>query len=154
MEFRRVLFFFSSRRRHTRYWRDWSSDVCSSDLVQVQMLLDGVRPTRELGRHQFAPCTQPEGHHTSVLRPELPADEALRLQRSDGVAHRGLGEAELPGKLADPAELDVMMEQVDEELGPYRAQAILLRPLTKQDPEGLAEPLERGDDLGVHAPVL
>src|SRR3712207_2116116 len=27
------LFFFSSRRRHTRYWRDWSSDVCSSDLA-------------------------------------------------------------------------------------------------------------------------
>src|SRR5215217_9228667 len=25
--------FFSSRRRHTRYWRDWSSDVCSSDLT-------------------------------------------------------------------------------------------------------------------------
>src|SRR3712207_6911486 len=24
--------FFSSRRRHTIYWRDWSSDVCSSDL--------------------------------------------------------------------------------------------------------------------------
>src|SRR3712207_8263782 len=28
-----MIFFFSSRRRHTRYWRDWSSDVCSSDLV-------------------------------------------------------------------------------------------------------------------------
>src|SRR5579885_2170184 len=27
------LFFFSSRRRHTRSKRDWSSDVCSSDLV-------------------------------------------------------------------------------------------------------------------------
>src|SRR3712207_8180459 len=27
--------FFSSRRRHTRYWRDWSSDVCSSDLELV-----------------------------------------------------------------------------------------------------------------------
>src|SRR3712207_4844621 len=27
------VFFFSSRRRHTRYWRDWSSDVCSSDLA-------------------------------------------------------------------------------------------------------------------------
>src|SRR5437879_13912617 len=26
------LFFFSSRRRHTRYIGDWSSDVCSSDL--------------------------------------------------------------------------------------------------------------------------
>src|SRR5690625_938070 len=27
-----MLFFFSSRRRHTRWPRDWSSDVCSSDL--------------------------------------------------------------------------------------------------------------------------
>src|SRR3712207_2114847 len=30
------FFFFSSRRRHTRYWRDWSSDVCSSDLVRIE----------------------------------------------------------------------------------------------------------------------
>src|SRR5258707_5769015 len=29
-----MFFFFSSRRRHTRYWRDWSSDVCSSDLFR------------------------------------------------------------------------------------------------------------------------
>src|SRR6266508_598008 len=28
----KILFFFSSRRRHTRWPRDWSSDVCSSDL--------------------------------------------------------------------------------------------------------------------------
>src|SRR5690554_7618509 len=28
------FFFFSSRRRHTRCGRDWSSDVCSSDLTQ------------------------------------------------------------------------------------------------------------------------
>src|SRR5690349_23473532 len=27
-----IFFFFSSRRRHTRSLRDWSSDVCSSDL--------------------------------------------------------------------------------------------------------------------------
>src|SRR3712207_8501697 len=31
------MFFFSSRRRHTRYWRDWSSDVCSSDLEEVRV---------------------------------------------------------------------------------------------------------------------
>src|SRR3712207_9284438 len=30
--YRTKVFFFTSRRRHTRYWRDWSSDVCSSDL--------------------------------------------------------------------------------------------------------------------------
>src|SRR3989442_5521756 len=28
-----IVFFFSSRRRHTRCGRDWSSDVCSSDLA-------------------------------------------------------------------------------------------------------------------------
>src|SRR3712207_3846705 len=32
------MFFFSSRRRHTRYWRDWSSDVCSSDLSGEYLL--------------------------------------------------------------------------------------------------------------------
>src|SRR3712207_9253409 len=31
-----LFFFFSSRRRHTRYWRDWSSDVCSSDLRRAR----------------------------------------------------------------------------------------------------------------------
>src|SRR6201994_5158813 len=31
-----VFFFFSSRRRHTRCSRDWSSDVCSSDLQKLQ----------------------------------------------------------------------------------------------------------------------
>ena len=36
---RRKIGFFSSRRRHTRYWRDWSSDVCSSDLRQKAVLL-------------------------------------------------------------------------------------------------------------------
>src|SRR5260370_36773575 len=31
-----VFFFFSSRRRHTRFKCDWSSDVCSSDLALLQ----------------------------------------------------------------------------------------------------------------------
>src|SRR5690349_22368455 len=31
------FFFFSSRRRHTRSLRDWSSDVCSSDLGRVSL---------------------------------------------------------------------------------------------------------------------
>src|SRR6266496_5892610 len=33
------FFFFSSRRRHTRSLRDWSSDVCSSDLERVGRIL-------------------------------------------------------------------------------------------------------------------
>src|SRR5271165_6372277 len=31
-----MCFFFSSRRRHTRFSRDWSSDVCSSDLLRYR----------------------------------------------------------------------------------------------------------------------
>src|SRR5215510_1841110 len=40
-----VMFFFSSRRRHTRWPRDWSSDVCSSDLGagKPEHMLNGSR---------------------------------------------------------------------------------------------------------------
>src|SRR2546422_7909329 len=42
-----LFFFFSSRRRHTRCSRDWSSDVCSSDLVaEVDSLLARERGGR------------------------------------------------------------------------------------------------------------
>src|SRR5690606_40970553 len=34
-------FFFSSRRRHTRFSRDWSSDVCSSDLARARRACAG-----------------------------------------------------------------------------------------------------------------
>src|SRR3712207_8566506 len=62
---RRYVFFFSSRRRHTRYWRDWSSDVCSSDLeLSMSTILDaasGIVPTKywhrlEDGRIQCDVC--------------------------------------------------------------------------------------------------
>src|SRR5256885_6765815 len=42
-----LLFFFSSRRRHTRLQGDWSSDVCSSDLFfgdTGHLLVTGVEP--------------------------------------------------------------------------------------------------------------
>src|SRR3712207_6385238 len=42
------FFFFSSRRRHTRYWRDWSSDVCSSDLSRSA--LDFLDAPKRLSR--------------------------------------------------------------------------------------------------------
>src|SRR5690606_40188862 len=48
------FFFFSSRRRHTRFSRDWSSDVCSSDLGPVDRgarTLDRVAQGLGDGRH-------------------------------------------------------------------------------------------------------
>src|SRR3989338_10595301 len=46
----KVLFFFSSRRRHTRWNCDWSSDVCSSDLdmggkVEMKILIERALET-------------------------------------------------------------------------------------------------------------
>src|SRR5256885_2709917 len=40
------MFFFSSRRRHTRLQGDWSSDVCSSDLFVVRRLANLASPLR------------------------------------------------------------------------------------------------------------
>src|SRR5437870_9648069 len=51
------FFFFSSRRRHTRWPRDWSSDVCSSDLLRKVS-----PPTTALG------TGKPEGHDRRVCR--------------------------------------------------------------------------------------
>src|SRR5690349_22636039 len=58
---RRNCFFFSSRRRHTRSLRDWSSDVCSSDLAvrrgvgalhfECGTACFDLEERREFGRH-------------------------------------------------------------------------------------------------------
>src|SRR5437868_15210425 len=49
---RYVIFFFSSRRRHTRSKRDWSSDVCSSDLFP-RSYVDVNREPYELDPRMF-----------------------------------------------------------------------------------------------------
>src|SRR5690625_3679090 len=71
-----VLFFFSSRRRHTRWPRDWSSDVCSSDLPAA----DEHGPVRARG----VPL-DPEDLHGS------PPDDARGRRRRRGPAGRPEG---------------------------------------------------------------
>src|SRR5690606_41095677 len=60
--------FFSSRRRHTRFSRDWSSDVCSSDLAGAAG--DGRVHDHLRRRHDDhvgqAATLQPAGHDTTV----------------------------------------------------------------------------------------
>src|SRR5438445_10862529 len=84
------VFFFSSRRRHTRYWRDWSSDVCSSDLY--------LREAEELARTLDDPrrlgwvSAYMSGHH---LHTGGHATEVRTLaQRVDAIAER-LGDVPL-----------------------------------------------------------
>src|SRR6266550_6775314 len=49
------FFFFSSRRRHTRCSRDWSSDVCSSDLTAPSRTFSDAAAARDYLRSRGAP---------------------------------------------------------------------------------------------------
>src|SRR5437763_5472071 len=59
------FFFFSSRRRHTRYIGDWSSDVCSSDLLDADVCL-ALHPGGVQERWNLV-----EGDQVPEQRPEL-----------------------------------------------------------------------------------
>src|SRR3989442_8510767 len=72
-----VFFFFSSRRRHTRCGRDWSSDVCSSDLPRD-------------GRHAGSRVAPVCGIVGFVLaRPDGRPEQAVLKRMADRIAHRG-----------------------------------------------------------------
>src|SRR5256884_3565418 len=64
-----VFFFFSSRRRHTRCSRDWSSDVCSSDLAPIwadfMTKATSISPYRDV-----KDFSMPDGVQSVVIDPE------------------------------------------------------------------------------------
>src|SRR2546430_5839231 len=64
-----ILFFFSSRRRHTRFDCDWSSDVCSSDLHALHKLTVALLPTLE--ESDIEEFLFPEGLPWKELRIDL-----------------------------------------------------------------------------------
>src|SRR3712207_9262928 len=70
----RTTGFFSSRRRHTRYWRDWSLDVCSSDLEERPGLRRGKAQVGCAQLGQLAPAPQ-SGQGEGRIGPRA-ADEA------------------------------------------------------------------------------
>src|SRR5690606_32131837 len=63
-------FFFSSRRRHTRFSRDWSSDVCSSDLEHEWEVVASGRPVdgNLLERRTFHPRRADPSTHENPIR--------------------------------------------------------------------------------------
>src|SRR5205809_3588168 len=103
---RLAVFFFSSRRRHTRCSRDWSSDVCSSDLQCALLLALEREQKRTLPESVVASRWRDEVFEPTVaavpdgLWERLPAAEIFH-QRSEerrvGKECRYLGERE-PGK--------------------------------------------------------
>src|SRR5437762_4614839 len=91
-----LFFFFSSRRRHTRYIGDWSSDVCSSDLILC--ITAAVSPWRD--RRRRAPVPEASRAH------EMPRIEAAaQIAVGDRLpGARGVDEAPAAG--VDPDGVD------------------------------------------------
>src|SRR2546430_12425491 len=79
-----TVFFFSSRRRHTRFDCDWSSDVCSSDLVRKARL----RRTSSRTVSKLLPCLPSLRFIVRTLRPSRRATSARPHSPSASDARR------------------------------------------------------------------
>src|SRR2546422_3052737 len=83
-----LFFFFSSRRRHTRCSRDWSSDVCSSDLpifiFPVSVLLSTETcPLKTHNRAATRAAMRPSGVRKTNARLSIRETPALGTARSE-----------------------------------------------------------------------
>src|SRR5690606_24679241 len=104
------VFFFSSRRRHTRFSRDWSSDVCSSDLVEIsedllqerqrlRAVLDG--PAAERGEERRGVHVERARSFAQEVAMTAGAGALeLRLEQSEHLADAPADPARMAGRLA------------------------------------------------------
>src|SRR5256885_14287858 len=90
--FSACIFFFSSRRRHTRLQGDWSSDVCSSDLWLLIKHRDGFAPVEDIA------TTQPRSVVSRRTLAEIAWHEGGNVEK----AARGDPPAEIRRLLANP----------------------------------------------------
>src|SRR6266487_5341460 len=83
--FKTVVFFFSSRRRHTRWTGDWSSDVCSSDLGEREAVLAVEDPAEAFAEQDVAgPAGPGEGGEAKPGRVQSTAVAAAGEQHDPG----------------------------------------------------------------------
>src|SRR5690606_41184247 len=80
---RDAQFFFSSRRRHTIFSRDWSSDVCSSDLgVTARIVASHPRPANFLTKEAEVPVEKSRAEKEELRRSQ--GEEGAEGQRTGG----------------------------------------------------------------------
>src|SRR5690606_40921818 len=92
-----TFFFFSSRRRHTRFSRDWSSDVCSSDLYEAGTGQTGIYT--KLGHTR-----QPVGHQPYYGTNTCPAaggTGTVKCRRCNGTTANKPGQCQYETARAD-----------------------------------------------------
>src|SRR3989475_4674648 len=76
------FFFFSSRRRHTRFDCDWSSDVCSSDLLGIDAAM-GSRGALVIRRHDAVPFNREQILLADILATLMAIQIERALRASD-----------------------------------------------------------------------
>src|SRR5204863_5194940 len=102
---RLCIFFFSSRRRHTRSLRDWSSDVCSSDLEEADA--DRLWHLSASKDEFLALCGTAGLGRIALLEPdtvikrlhELASDPRWRVREGVAIALQRIGREDMPGLL-------------------------------------------------------
>src|SRR6266511_4533808 len=134
---RTIIFFFSRRRRHTIFSRDWSSDVCSSDLPS--------RSFRHSGIYVRAGIERPEdlrGGRVGVAEYQLTANVWIRgiLAEHHGLPVRDV--TYVTGGLEDPRRIEKLKLELPESIRVEPAPA----------GETLSELLARGDIDAIYSP--
>src|SRR5438034_10379472 len=97
-----AFFFFSSRRRHTRSLCDWSSDVCSSDLLreagmEIERFVDPGLPLVSVDENLIVDCVQNRSEERRVgkeCRSPVPAEHRKKqpqTQRTSSIAKTATG---------------------------------------------------------------
>src|SRR5690606_10365125 len=81
-----LYFFFSSRRRHTRFSRDWSSDVCSSDLNTIEAVEAQTTVEIEAFQPQVAATDL-----STVVKDIMQATDKIPLPEANIVVSAGRG---------------------------------------------------------------
>src|ERR1039458_7928500 len=105
-----ILSFFSSRRRHTRWLRDWSSDVCSSDLEVVvthKYERAFAQAKIKINAHAGAPIHKPTTHKNRAHGQRRPTDGSVRFRMTP--KHPGRPPFQI--RRPDPAHDGVSSEQ-------------------------------------------
>src|SRR5260370_33124085 len=78
------FFFFSSRRRHTRFKCDWSSDVCSSDLTSRTARIEyGITPFGHIARPLLALMACPPNQNSERVETSSSVYKVQQASRSD-----------------------------------------------------------------------
>src|SRR5699024_110082 len=111
------------RRRHTRSKRDWSSDVCSSDLlcyISRGFVCDfNNRPLVEFMLKEALKIAEDENAYAIKIDPDLPLDEhrgTIEFLKSLGFRHRGLQDGMRKDNIQPRQTMVADIEKDDKEL--------------------------------------